>query len=141
MVPNMLHFSWGCPGIQGDLDKLQQHPLLQVHPKLGALVLLQDLTGSYEWRQVLLAGFYPPFQPAPPRSSPADSSPQTRKKEEAKAGSKRLYSLGLWWAKQQQTLLWAESPHWGCPERDMVPFTFHWRPSAPETSVPQSMLI
>lgn len=46
--------------------KPQQHPSLQVHPELGAQVLLRSLAGGYAWGQVLLAGPCPPYPPADP---------------------------------------------------------------------------
>lgn len=121
--PHLILVIDGCPPLRVvwvqlgvPSGKAQQHPSLQVHPKLGAQVLLRGLAGSYEWGQVLLAGSHPPGY------SQAAGSPQARTEEGRAKNGKRGGCVHLGPGEQQsrpqqQAFLWAESPHGGCPPK------------------------
>lgn len=76
--------------------KPQQHPSLQVHPELGAQVLLRGLARGCMWGQGLPAGRPPSPPPAQQSTSGQQGSPstQTRIEESQKQGGTRQGSLG-----------------------------------------------
>lgn len=141
--PHLVLVIDGCPPLRViwvqlgvPSGKPQQHPSLQVHPKLGAQVLLRGLAGSDEWDQVLLAGSHPPGrQLAVPRPEQRKEGPRTGKEEAVPT-----WALESNRAAHSNTLSCGQKARMGAAPKGTRSHAHPIVTSTPETSVPQWVL-